>query len=225
MKKFLSILALITAPILVAHANPSYVQNGFYVTGALGYGYLFTPNNNQNAPTTQGSYSHGGLAGNIGGGYRWAMDSFTSLGLETDYLYNGKATYHNNSTSYGNASYNGTSTVSAQGLGLLAVFFTQWENGINIFGKAGMAYIVQDQNYSSPAVVSGALVSGSQSEHGFQFIGVAGMGYLITSNINLFMEGTYISGHSGGSWTTTDNKVNNNIVQNAQLSAGLSYYF
>ncbi len=224
MKKFLSILTLSTAPIIALHADPFYVQSGYYLTGDVGYGYLFTPNNTQNAPTTGGSYNHGGPAGSIGGGYRWAMDSFTGLGLEADYLYNGKATYNNDAATLGSNSYDGTGTITSQGAAILLAFTTQWENGINIIAKAGMAYILQTQSYSSPTVVSGTLVSGSNKNSAYEFVGALGMGYMITQNINLFVDGTYISGDKGGSWTPTSN-TQNSIVQSAQIKGGLSYYF
>ena len=224
MKKILTILALAGAPIVAAHANPHYVTSGFYLTGDLGYGYLFTPNSDQNSPTTGGSYNHGSVAGGLGGGYRWAMDSFSSLGVEADYLYNGKATYNNDPASLGGKSYDGTATFTSQGAAILAVFATQWENGINIFAKAGVSYILQDQSYSSQALVAGTPASGSDTNHGIEFIGSLGTGYLITQNINLFIEGTYIGGKTGGSWTSTSS-TQNDIVANAQLTGGLSYYF
>ena len=124
MKKFLTILTLASAPVVAVHADPHYLHSGFYITGDVGYGYLFTPNSDQNSPTTTGSYSHGGLAGSLGGGYRWALDSFSALGLEVDYLYNGKATYNNNPATLGGGgpSYNGTATFTSQGAALMAVW-------------------------------------------------------------------------------------------------------
>jgi outer membrane immunogenic protein len=224
MKKLLGTLALSIAPIVAVHADTYYVQSGTYITADGGYGYLFTPNSDQNAPTTGGSYNHGGAAGSIGLGYRWAMDSFTSLGLEADYLYNGKATYDNDAATVGSTSYDGTATFTSQGGALMAVFSTIWENNINLFGKAGVVYVSQKQSYSDPTVVAGTVVSGSDTAHGVEFIGVLGLGYMLTQSVNLFIDGTYTSGGSGGSWTSTSN-TDFNIVQTAQLKAGLSYYF
>ncbi len=225
MKKIISTLILTSLPMAALHADPYYVQSGYYLTADAGYGYLFTPNNAQNAPTSNGTYNHGSAAGSLGGGYRWALDSFTTLGLEADYLYNGKATYNNDATSFnGSGSYDGTATITSQGAAIMAVFTSQWENGINIFGKAGLAYLMQDQSYSSPTVVAGTLVSGSDTNHAYDFIGVLGLGYMVTQNIDLFIDGTYTAGTSGGSWTSTSN-TQNSIVESAQLKGGLSYYF
>ncbi len=220
MKKTLAVLTLSSLSIAALHADPILANNGFYLTGDLGYGYLFTPNSNQNSPTTGGSYSHGGIAGNFGGGYRWAIDSFTTLGLELDYLYNGKATYNNDPVN-GN---DGTDTFTQQGAAILATFGSLWSNGFNIFAKAGMADIFQKQSYSSPAVVAGTVLEGSNTNSSFEFIADLGAGYMITQSINLFIQGQYIAGNSGGSWTSTA-LSDNNVVQSAQVTGGLSYYF
>ncbi|WP_329742447.1 porin family protein [Dyella sp. A6] len=93
MNKTLLALALVagaaTVPAAFAQGStPSTVQQGWYVGADAGY-----------ANVSQGHYDNGDFAGGVKGGYRFALNPNTSLGVEVGYQYLGQV---NAEGAYGN---------------------------------------------------------------------------------------------------------------------------
>lgn len=220
MKKLLMSCGLIFLCASYASAMPKQVaSSGFFVTGDAGYGYLFTPGSDI---SSGGSYQRGNLAWSAGVGYNWALDSFNLAGLEVDYLDNGKSTY--NSGSVGG----GPLKITSQSAAILLSYTTIWENGINLFFKAGPVYVRQKNDFSSPTYVNGVLMSGSDTKTGFSGMGELGVGYYLAHNLNLFVDATYLFGHTNSNWNNIapgNTPSNISLAASAQVKLGLSYQF
>jgi hypothetical protein len=194
-------------------------QPGVYITADLGGGILFTPDSN--LTVSGGSFKRSYFTWSGGLGYNWALDSFTIAGLEADYFDNGQ--------SYYTSGVNGNAEITSSAIAALLTFTTIWENGINVFVKAGPAYVMQKNTFANNTNIQGAVISGSQTKNTFQCIGVLGLGYYIAHNLNLFTDFTYVYGHSPGSWNSV---IKNGAIDypslnaaSAQIKVGLSYQF
>jgi opacity protein-like surface antigen len=70
---------LIAVPAASAQDTSSTAQHGWYVSADAGYAHI-----------NQGHYDDGDLAGGVKGGYRFAINPETSLGVEVGYQYLGR---------------------------------------------------------------------------------------------------------------------------------------
>lgn len=70
---------LIAVPAAFAQDSTPTAQHGWYVGADAGYAHI-----------TQGNYDNGAFAGGVKGGYRFAINPETSLGVEVGYQYLGR---------------------------------------------------------------------------------------------------------------------------------------
>ncbi len=222
MKLKYSFAGLVLLSTAFAYANTAYqAQSGFYLTADGGYGTLTTPDATLN--TSTGSYDRTGLVWSAGAGYAWAMDSYTLLGLEADYLDNGQSAYT------GNGSGNGNLNISSNAFAIAGMFNSAWSNGFNVFAKAGVADVQQVGRFTQATTVNGYTRWGNSFGTSFQFLGVLGAGYYLTNSINLFLDYTYLSGNGRTNWDFIDasgaGKSNSDTAAASQFKLGLSYAF
>lgn len=185
----------------------------FYLTADAGYGQLTTPNS---SPTPTGSSPNlNSLVFSAGVGYAYALDSFSTIGLEADYSDNGKAEY------------GGNFQISSKSVALLGTFSTMWTNGISVFIKGGVADVYQSKDYSGTVIVNGFARSGSGTHQAFEPEGVVGVGYQISPDLNIFTDFTYVGGHSGSNWNDVVSSGNDNsdnqVASSLQLKVGVLY--
>lgn len=210
---------LIATTATSADPNQVYKKSGFYITADGGYGRLFTPDSTQSTGGNS-SFDQKGFVGSAGVGYNWGLDSYSTLGLEVDYLDNGESNYTNN---------NGSSLeMSSHAYALLGAFDTMWSNGINFFAKLGPAYVVQNNDYTGTAIVNTYSGSGSTKVDGITIMGVIGLGYFITPQLNVFIDALALNGEHQGDWsfvTQSGPLTQSGTAASAQIKAGLSYQF
>lgn len=220
MKKLLMSCGLIMLGAVHLYAAPKQIaKNGIFVTADGGYGLLFTPDNNINSG---GNFDRNSFVWSAGVGYHWAMDSFNLVGIEADYFSNGQSTYNSGP---GNS---GSLKISSQAEALMFSYTTIWENGIDLFLKAGPVYLQQKNDVSGAPRVNGVVLTGSDNKTGFQGMVVLGVGYYIAKNLNLFVDGTYLFGHTDTNWNSIspgNTPSNISLAASAQIKAGLSYQF
>jgi hypothetical protein len=220
MKKILLSAALMLACALPALAMPAKVaKSGIFVTGDLGYGILFNPKDNMNGAPGN-TVDRNSFVWSAGLGYAWALDSFNMVGIEADYFSNGQSKYNGGT---GSGTLIATSTAEA----ILLSYTTIWENGINLFFKAGPDYLQQKNNFSGPTNINGVIFSGSGTHTGITGMGVIGLGYYVTKNLNLFADVTGVYGNYSNSWSVAAGDTPKNIGAgaSAQIKAGLTYQF
>lgn len=216
---FLLLSGLILTSTLSADPNQVYKKTGPYITADGGYGRLFTPDSIQ-ATGTNSSFDQKGFVWSAGVGYNWGLDTYSTLGLEVDYLDNGEGNYTNS---------NGSSLeMSSHAYALLGAFDTMWTNGINFFAKMGPAYVVQNNDYTGTASVNGYSGSGDTHVDSTEILGIIGLGYFITPQVNLFVDLTALNGEHQGDWsfvTQSGKLTQSGTAASAQIKAGLSCQF
>lgn len=129
-------------------------KNNFYVSGDVGYSVIETPNKNlldssdvseitAFGATVSQSHDKGyvGAGGNVG--YQFAVTPNVLLGTEFGYNYNGRSKYTVKVSEDSVGSASATTTVSSWDLHLLGTGTYLFNNGFNIFAKAGGARVQQ----------------------------------------------------------------------------------
>jgi opacity protein-like surface antigen len=167
-------LAVVPAAFAQSSTTPT-AQQGWYVAADAGYAAL-----------DKGPYDNGGIAGGVKGGYRFAINPETSLGVEVGYQYLGQVTAHGvpSDTSGTRSQLRGTTA----GLDLRYNIAPSWYAELR-----GGAFYAQGQG----------LTDGVNPQQYLQFnrtkyYAGAGVGYNITSQWSLGLNYNYYEGTGRG---------------------------
>ncbi len=154
--KYLTIISLFSSVLMISPALASdstavptpykiVGPNYFYVSADGGWTTLHTPSQNlPNAPYVIGatnSNHSGGLGVSIG--YSRAIIPLFSLGLEAGYDYNGRSKYTQDYSGPGFTNDTIQYVFTSKDFHLLATGKMNFNGGLNVFGKAGMAQVHQ----------------------------------------------------------------------------------
>jgi len=240
----LAALTTVTAYAGTMGAQATYPM-GFSVGGDIGYGYLSTQETYLKALNEVGSpdilTQHKGIGRFIWGahaGYDTPVLERLLLGVEVGYKDMGRSSY--SSYNYSPASVNKdllstTVRVEQQAVDFLLSSRLYVLNGLNLFGKAGAAYVRSNtsSNYSETFTTVGpftTFISEDPTTWRIRPEFDLGVGYSFTHNLDLHVMYTYINGTDGDTnglsrfYSFGQNSTVGTFGYNA-LSAGLSYYF
>jgi hypothetical protein len=167
-------------------------KNSVYISGDAGYGVLSTPDQNLAEPdgtyVQSASHSNGGFAGGVNIGLNHALSSNILVGGEFGWDYNGQAKYTETFTSTDYTSGDTTLKITSTDLHLLATSTYLFNNGLNLFGKAGGARVQQKGNVSGSPTWEA-----ETTETQYQPMLAAGVGYQFRM-VNLFVQYGHIFG-------------------------------
>ncbi len=173
MKKVL-IPALLLSTVAVVNAA-SFDNGHVYVQGEGGYSALDT-DKNINATHDIGSFGYA-----VRGGYEMPLSGPWSLGFEAGYINLGDSTFGAAAVAPGEMKF------KQQGGDLLATATYHFDNGMNLFGKAGGAWISQKATLAGVSIGSKDKILPELA---------AGMGYDVNKNIALTATVNHIFGDS-----------------------------
>jgi OmpA-OmpF porin, OOP family len=165
---------LVAVPAAFAQdANTTTAQPGWYVAADAGYGSL-----------DKGPYNNGNAIGGLTGGYRFAINPTTTLGVDVGYQYLGEVTARGlpNDTSV-QSKLRGTTA----GLSLRYNFSPSWYGEVR-----GGAFYAQGQGLTSGA--NPQYVEFNRT----QYYGGVGVGYNVTNNISVGLNYNYYNGEGRG---------------------------
>ncbi|MDO8954466.1 MAG: outer membrane beta-barrel protein [Gammaproteobacteria bacterium] len=221
-------VSIIAASLLLigmsAHAITA--PTGFYAGVNGGQGFMMAPavplTNNwigdvENYTTTESVWG-------VNTGYQWAMNPNATYGVELQYTQNGNASYSGSGATgdTGSLTYNSS---SVNILGTLSYF---WTNGINIFGKAGAAYVMQSADVTGPVYINFVQQSSSTNTVS-QVLPMMefGVGFMPTQHINVYLETNMIYGTMRPStWGFLGNNgYNSNVYTTTAVKLGINYLF
>lgn len=215
-----STLLMVGAGFLMTPAFAANVsQNSVYISGDAGFGLLATPDGYLADPdgieVTKASYSRGGFAGGVNIGYLHALNQNVLLGAEFGYDYNGQSKY--SETEYGVKS---DLKITSQDLHLLATGTYLFNNGFNVFAKAGAARVSQKAEGS----INGS--SGNDTVNGYKPMAAGGVGYQYKL-ANFFVQYSHIFATDGTDSfkDLTDSKDNQKIATVDTIKAGVALNF
>ena len=189
------LVTMIASAGLVASASAMAVtaKSAPYIGGEFGYGAPAL------ATDTYGTVNDATVGGVAGGGilgYNYALTQNVLIGAEFGYHRDGKASFKNNDGSYLN--------ITSNDLDLLLTGTYLFNSGWNIFGKAGVARLMQSASEDNVA----DNFSGSATLKKYKPDLKVGLGYLIdlqkAGSINIFAQYGHIFGNSEGSNTNPD---------------------
>jgi OmpA-OmpF porin, OOP family len=179
MKKTLFAIALATAglttvPAVFAQSAPTQVaQQGWYVGAEAGYGFV-----------DKGPYNDGNAIGGIKGGYRFAVNPNTSIGVEAGYQYLGQVDARGAS---GDSSLRSKLYGPTLGANLRYNFTPNWYGEVR-----GGAFYAQGQGLTDSANPS------YQRFDRTRYYAGVGVGYNITQNWSVGVNYNYYDGTSKG---------------------------
>ena len=204
--------SLISLALLAPAAAFAMSTPGAYVQGAIGGTAVFTQNdfsfNSDSTPTT--------LSGQLAAGYLWGCDNL-NYGLELGLLYYPSAKinipvidiHSGEQVSSIGVKFDGTN------IDLLGVLKYNFDNGFNVFAKAGAAYVDQKATLDAPVL---GVVRLSQTDHKVAPEVALGVGYQFDQNWGInFTVNTVFAGRFGD-----DQKV---VSKNGSALFGVSYRF
>jgi OOP family OmpA-OmpF porin len=166
----LATAGLVAVPAAFAQnaANPTS-QQGWYVAANAGY-----------AGIDKGPYDNGAVAGGVTGGYRFAINPATSLGVEVGYQYLGQVTARGlSSDSSADSKLRGTTA----GLNLRYNLSPSWYGELR-----GGAFYAQGQGLTDSANPQ------YQQFNRTQYYAGAGVGYNITPQLSMGLNYNYYNG-------------------------------
>ena len=166
----LATAGLVAVPAAFAQnaANPTS-QQGWYVAANAGY-----------AGIDKGPYDNGAVAGGVTGGYRFAINPATSLGMEVGYQYLGQVTARGlSSDSSADSKLRGTTA----GLNLRYNISPSWYGELR-----GGAFYAQGQGLTDSANPQ------YQQFNRTQYYAGAGVGYNITPQLSMGLNYNYYNG-------------------------------
>ncbi len=220
-RRILPLLALFTLSGSAIAADSG--DHGLYLSAEGGYSRFFNPNHPMNTSGSHKVNSFEAWGANLG--YAFPLDSIAAVMLELDYDHNGRNQY----TGSGGAGDQGTLNINSSDVALLGAFNSVWDNGFNMFVKAGPAYVKQKANLTSSAYINGTQISAFNNDHySIQGKFVAGVGYKLTQMLNSYLSVSYTSGSSRHAWSQTSNPGPSTINQTVGVFAvkvGLSLGF
>ncbi len=218
--------SVITSPILAAETSNSSPppskstssptpeknnsgKNNFYLSLSGGWAYLITPNAYVWSPdypwlVSSTSFKQSGFSRGVDAGYKYALTKNFLLGVEGGYSFNGAATYTEDSlmekTTY---------KITSSDWHLLLTGTYQFNNGFNIFGKAGLARVNQSLNMNNPnnPNIFPMTQSSSIDSIRLQPMIAIGTGYKIKS-FEIFFQYSHIFGSGVGEFSEMFNPSN-----------------
>ena len=233
---------------------------GFVIGGDVGYGYLSSlevkPVPPRAPATGASSTTIGSLVWDVHGGYDLPILEQLLIGFEIGYKSLGKASFSSYETYPANYSggtsdaqtLNHTVTLSQKAVDFLLTSRVYVLNGLNVFGKAGPAYVRSASNtHYNLNYPSGT--SGTESNQSLSLNPVIwrlrpelaiGVGYSFKNNLDVHLMYTYINGSDFNEASSTLAKntaipthalnsfptdVFSGIAAYNAVSVGLSYYF
>ena len=195
-------------------------KNSVYISGDVGYGALSTPDQNLAEPDgtyiQSASHSTGGFAGGVNIGLNHALSSNILVGGEFGWASNGQSKYTETSTANDTPASNQTGTlkITSTDLQLLATSTFLFNNGLNVFGKAGAARVQQKGTVSSyPAWEAETTITR------YQPMLAAGVGYQFRM-VNLFVQYGHIFGKDA---KNVNDLFNGNVDEDGNVTGDGSF--
>lgn len=216
MKKILIVTSAVAASLALLSAYAAPAQSGVFVSADLGVGYISTPSSN--GPSTNiasQSVKNYDLAWGLAAGYNHAVNQNFLLGAELGYNDEGQGTYDQTFTD--GTSANGTINPTDWNLLVDATYLAN--NGFNVFGKLGVAYISQDTDVD--ASDSGRTISAEKDVTLVAPKLVVGAGYYFNTHLNAFLSYAHTFANATSTYPIDVSKVYSSNV----FAAGLSYTF
>jgi opacity protein-like surface antigen len=174
---------------IAGQMGPTSREGGFYAEVDGGYAQLDT--NTNLIPATK--VDKGDFAFGLRGGYEAALSDGWLWGLEAGYFNLGKTQYKNVLGLLG-----ANADIKQQGGDILAVLKKELGNGLNIFGKAGGAYVKQEGDVTVP----GATIVVANSNKFLPEI-AGGLGYQVTDSVAVTGTVNHIFGDKLNANTST----------------------
>jgi OmpA-OmpF porin, OOP family len=167
-------LAVVPAAFAQSAANPT-AQQGWYVAADAGYAAL-----------DKGPYDNGGIAGGVKGGYRFAINPETSLGVEVGYQYLGQVTAHGvpSNTSGTRSQLRGTTAGLDLRYNIAPSWYAELRGGAFYAQGQGLTDSVNPQQYLQ--------------FNRTKYYGGAGVGYNITTQWSVGLNYNYYEGTGRG---------------------------
>lgn len=193
-------------------------KNSLYVSGEAGYGVLSTPDENlitaDGVVITDVSHSNDGFAGGANVGFNRALTNNILVGAEFGYDYNGQAKYTEDSNLQ-----SFTMKVNSWDLHLLATGTYLFNNGLNVFAKAGGARVEQNTHFSGSAADGLNDITDTQ----YQPMVAAGVGYRIKM-VNIYAQYSRTFGKDASDFNDLFNSDGTlNVVSVDTVKLGVSY--
>lgn len=211
-------IAIATAAALALAGSSAFAvtaQSGFFLTAGAGLGILASPFKNFSGYNYEAR--RGGFAWQGGIGYEQALNQNFSVGLEVNYIQPGTASLHvyNNSDTY-------KADIKQHGWQALANATYLWNNGFNVFVKAGAARL--KQTYSN-VNMDASLNSTTQTK----FTAGLGLGYEFSNNLDLSLSWMHTFGKDYSDFTkdvamwTNSDSITPGIMRSNVLMLSLVY--
>jgi hypothetical protein len=198
------------------------LPTGPYASLEGGYGFLNMPKQSMN--TNGGDYSITNFLWGANVGYSWGLDSYSTIGLEAGYNDNGQAKYDGS----GAPGDTGSMTLTNTNWDILATFMTYWPNGWNMFVKVGPAYTTQKKDMDGTVIINGySFTNQNNTDNEFDAMFVLGVGYLVSSNVNLYAEASYVNGvnHNSFEYVEANSNVGDEAASVYAAKVGISVTF
>jgi hypothetical protein len=227
MRKILLVTSICLGLSLICGSSYADVsaQDGYILNVNGGYSWLLAPRapTNYGTNSTVGTYKVNGGTMGASLGYQWAIDTFSTIGIEAGYSNDGKANY----TGSGQANDTGSLALSDSSIDMLATFNTMWNNGMNVFIKGGLAMQTQKATLTGPLTINSVVrTTESSTERAWSPVIDFGLGYMITNNLDVYTSINTVLGTSKNNWAFSNSGNDyNNPFGSYSFRVGLSYIF
>lgn len=204
------ITAIVTSIASLLVAATASAINGPYIGGALGYGNIYQSQVLANEDGVTGG--KGGLAGRIFGGYEFTQFLAAEMGYTK--FSNNSVTAYVNTPAFGKLT--GPQTIKSYAVDLVAKATLPLQDGFNLFGKLGAAYL-NEQTTSNTVVSNSAgdvLGLGKNTYDRILPTFGLGLGYDLSKNVSTDVSWMRIQKTSSSTMQSTDT-----------VMLGLSYHF
>lgn len=202
---------LIFVGLLAPSAFSDVSKNSIYISGAGGYGSLSTPDSYPNPNSdfvTSTSFNIHSFVSGLDIGYNYEIAKHILVGAELGWDNNGQAKY----TTVYPGDLTEVLTIKSHDIDLLATSTYMFDNGLNFFGKAGVARVYQKGIWSDTG-----WPDQSVDKTQYQPMLAAGIGYQIKM-FNIFVQYDHIFGQNANQMTDIFNEkgeFTNTVASNA----------
>jgi len=224
MKKIVTAAVLLSAASLSFAAAPSLVSannSGAYFGIGAGFGGMNTPKlSSADKALGNGSYSEHlrGFAARPYAGYLWANNNWR-YGVEAGYLY-----YPENKYTWDAGTNKSTLKYNGYAIDLLGVGKYVFDNGFNVFAKAGAAYTYQKTKFTNN--MGTALGSFSKSETKVLPELAGGVGYDFNQNFGMDVTLAHLFGNNPKNLSKATQKSDLTRVADVNtIMLGFTYHF
>lgn len=200
MKKPVLTLAMLSGLLITTGAQAA--GEGAYVGGELGYGNIYQP---KASAGLSSSGKSGGIAGRIFGGYQFSDYFGTELGFTK---------FSNATIKFTQGTLTGNGTIKSYAVDAVLKGIVPFQNGFNLFGKLGAAYLDESSNNVTVTGAGGVSGTGSGSTDKVLPTFGLGAGYDINQNFTTDL-----------SWLRIQATGNTNLQSTDLITAGLIYNF